>query len=211
MAIGLESIPRLTVEGLDEDSASVRVTGQVDRLARLSVGLADLCTFDDLLLSGRILVLDVKSRRVVFETNDLRAGKLLTVAGSYPIFDGYWGERAELVLDSQRVWNLQRFLPSDAFATQDGSTRIVRPADSGDREQRRMYLDSEESHDACDQGGARIEGGWDHEHCAICWETISQASNCQHDGYVDQNGIWVCISCFDSYVAPKSLAFPVDQ
>lgn len=40
-------------------------------------------------------------------------------------------------------------------------------------------------------------GSWDHEHCALCWEKISQYEGDQHEGYVTADGLrWVCEDCF---------------
>lgn len=42
-----------------------------------------------------------------------------------------------------------------------------------------------------------IKGGWDHEHCRLCWETIDEDSRY---GYLDGTD-WVCITCYDRYIA----------
>jgi hypothetical protein len=73
------------------------------------------------------------------------------------ILDGYWGERAELILDANRQWQK---------ATYEGS---------------------------------------DHNHCAICWETLGKDG--QEDGYVSQDARWICSRCYESYVHPRSLEF----
>jgi hypothetical protein len=75
----------------------------------------------------------------------------------WAILDGYWGERAELVLDTTRKW------------------------------QRSLYDDS------------------DHDHCAICWQTLGQGG--QPDGYVSEDATWICCRCYESFVAPRSLDF----
>jgi hypothetical protein len=45
--------------------------------------------------------------------------------------------------------------------------------------------------------------GQDHDHCAICWESIGAGG----EGYVDDGATWVCDQCYDSYVKTKSLGF----
>jgi len=53
--------------------------------------------------------------------------------------------------------------------------------------------------------GKVISGGWDHEHCRICWEKISEST--QPFGYHDQDEDWVCESCYEKYVTTKSIDF----
>jgi hypothetical protein len=45
--------------------------------------------------------------------------------------------------------------------------------------------------------------GQDHDHCAICWESIGAGG----EGYVDDGATWVCGQCHDSYVRTRSLGF----
>lgn len=73
------------------------------------------------------------------------------------ILDGYWGERAELVLDTTRKW--QRSLDENS----------------------------------------------DHDHCAICLETLGQGG--QANGYVSEDATWICCGCYESFVQPRSLEF----
>ena len=44
------------------------------------------------------------------------------------------------------------------------------------------------------------EGGWDHEHCVFCWNTI----DAEHTGYKSQHGTyegeWVCKWCYENTI-----------
>lgn len=51
-----------------------------------------------------------------------------------------------------------------------------------------------------------ISGGWDHEHCSICWESMGPDLSQTH-GYVNQLNDIVCQSCYQSFIVPKSLDF----
>jgi len=53
--------------------------------------------------------------------------------------------------------------------------------------------------------GELVEGGWDHEHCAICWEAIGPVD--QVEGYFSAPDTWVCERCYVDYVARRSLEF----
>jgi hypothetical protein len=83
--------------------------------------------------------------------------EILSPDTEWMVLDGYWGERAELVLDASRQWQ---------NATCEGS---------------------------------------DHDHCAICWETLGQGG--QPNGYVSKDATWICSRCYHSYVQPQSLEF----
>ena len=199
MAIGLDNIPRFTVDQLARSGDCLRAVGKLDRLARLSIGRAHLYVGDDVLISGDVVELQNDPQfqtdgfAAIFETGDAHAGDLLQEGQTYSIFDGYWGERAELVLDGTRNWQRRSFEPS---------TGIWNPVSGVLKKATQRTEDPKES---------LKSGAWDHEHCAICWTTISRAERELHEGYVDQNGVWVCVSCFETYVAPKSLAFPIDD
>jgi hypothetical protein len=45
----------------------------------------------------------------------------------------------------------------------------------------------------------------DHDHCAICWETLGQGG--QPQGYVTQDATWICSGCYESFVQKRSLEF----
>jgi hypothetical protein len=40
---------------------------------------------------------------------------------------------------------------------------------------------------------------WNHEHCSLCWETISEEMNFQHEGYTNGNN-WLCVECYNKYI-----------
>jgi hypothetical protein len=108
---------------------------------------------------------------------------------SYPYVDGYWGERAELVLDEGRRWQRARFEPSDAV-------RFPSPAGG--------WLATRSSPEA-PGGGEVVPGGWDHEHCDICQKKIGRGG--EPEGFSSPPDAWVCEECYTNFVAPRSLGF----
>ena len=48
-------------------------------------------------------------------------------------------------------------------------------------------------------------GKRDHEHCSICWATLSETE--RPFGYVDQRNRWVCEECFLNSIEPRTPAF----
>ena len=51
----------------------------------------------------------------------------------------------------------------------------------------------------------RIEpGGWTHDHCRICWWALSEGDDpASNQGYTYNGNSWVCVECFEQFVAPK--------
>ena len=82
----------------------------------------------------------------------------LPASDEFQILDGYWGERAELVLNTNLDWQPDRW---------------------------------------------EIQN--DHDHCAICWATISTIENQTH--FCASTGQCVCNACYDSYVRTRALTF----
>ncbi|HYF48089.1 MAG TPA: hypothetical protein VEJ63_01690 [Planctomycetota bacterium] len=59
-----------------------------------------------------------------------------------------------------------------------------------------------------DARNARLErGGWDHEHCAFCWETIAEYA--EKSGFVTKlypdRFEWVCSGCYKEMIVPHRL------
>lgn len=78
------------------------------------------------------------------------------------VLDGYWGDRADLVLDTSLIWN------------------------------RHQWTDAA-----------------DHDHCAICWATISTQEKSEHFAarYPEGRRDRVCAPCYHNYVSKRALGF----
>ena len=111
---------------------------------------------------------------------------------SYPYMEWYWGSRAEIVLDEERTWNR---------ATFEARAMVLYPAEGGGR----MGTPLAEVEQAGAEGGGVVPGGWDHEHCEICNQTIGNGGD--PDGYVSDSTCWICVECYRDYVVPRSLGF----
>ena len=156
----------------------IRVTAFVGSFSSMQYatnGIAYLLIPPDKFIKGKISDLQVEKSRAIFTLIDSAARKMLQRGASYTYFDGYWGYRAQLVLDRSRILQRAPFRPSDTQRRKwDGTLEVVK-------------------------------GGWDHEHCEICLERISEDEN--PFGYVDQNDKWICETCYEKYVVPGSLGF----
>jgi hypothetical protein len=121
------------------------------------------------------------------ELSELRPGT------RYPFIDGYWGERAELVLDRGRQWQRNHFEPSDMVRFPAGGCSWMATRLSAE----------------APRGGVLVPGGWDHEHCDVCQKTIGCGG--EPFGYSSPPNAWVCEKCYASFVVPRSLAFISDS
>jgi hypothetical protein len=134
------------------------------------------------------------------------APDLMEVVLAHPeseAFDGYWGERAELVLDETRRWSKATFQPTSAMRMHGPGVVLFRPDDATSLAA--IPAVGGASVDSQTSGAEVIPGGWDHEHCAICWETIGAGG--QAEGYVSNQRTWVCSPCYGAFVELRSLDF----
>lgn len=130
--------------------------------------------------------------------NNLVAGQ------SYPFVDEYFSYQINIVLDRHRRWERTEFRPSDAFSWKVPGGTYVTPAyrySSGSTSDELVDLDLSEA--------TRVEGAWDHEHCAICSQCICLLHGAW--GYVSSANTWVCEACFDRIVTTRSLAFLLNE
>jgi hypothetical protein len=98
-------------------------------------------------------------------------------------------EQLRLVEDTARSWVRTTFSPSDMLLIrrQPGERSMGRRVRPGERP---------------DPDSEIIEGGWDHEHCELCWAEIAASGEHQREGYTDGK-TWICVSCFNAYIAPR--------
>lgn len=51
-----------------------------------------------------------------------------------------------------------------------------------------------------------IEDGWTHDHCEICFTTISnKAGYGETEGYVTENDDWICEECYSLFIKPDAV------
>ena len=50
-----------------------------------------------------------------------------------------------------------------------------------------------------------VRGGWSHDHCQICWWTLSEGGDVEHSvGYTDCRR-WICSECFHQFIETTAL------
>lgn len=183
-------LPRLRITSIDTNDLSV----SFDEPRWIGEGwITCLMPSPGKFVWGRFISVDADQKTARFVLDRQEDKSLLHCGVEYEYLDGYWGERAELVFDRSREWSRMEFKPADAVEFMLEGKRV-----RGKLGQKPM-VGAESIH--------RVDGGWDHEHCSICWETIGPSEGEQHTGYKDQNDKWVCESCYQSHVEPRNLNF----
>ncbi len=144
-----------------------------------------------------------------FETYDAEAKPL--IRGSAYLLQSWWGSsQLALAQDSSREWQRQEFEQEDAveFRTRDGR-RWFRRLQDGDQVTDGVWVTGRRPLAApggkpyADDDFVSIElvsGGWDHEHCALCWRIIGAEQGEEPFGYTDGHD-WLCETCHQQFVA----------
>jgi hypothetical protein len=183
-----QRLPTFIVQKIEND----RAIGSFDDARWLGERfLADLLTPAGQFVCGRIVDINFQNRIATFVPSSAEQLHALSIGMLCKRFDGYWGERAALVLDRSRVWQERTFQPSDAvrFENHPG------------------YVLGKSTNKELPSGGKTVKDGWDHEHCEICNAKISP----HHDpiGVFSEPNSWICRDCYRNYVVPRSLDFIV--
>jgi len=170
----IQDLPIFTVDEVESDGSQLK--GRASRWQWVGEGhIAFMLVGSSCLIQGKFRNVDEATRRVSFAATDASALAQIGPRACLPFLDGYWGERAVLVLDTSLGWEEAAFAARDAVEHHtNGKTEV-------------------------------ITGGWDHEHCAICWANISEHENKRFMKSSRDDPI--CLDCFSKYVRAKSLDF----
>jgi hypothetical protein len=104
-----------------------------------------------------------------------------------PVEQWWTDQQLALVEDRSRWWHLKTFEPSAASEHFIEGVRVLGKT-SGSAAASNV-----------------IEGGWDHEHCELCWTTISPFPGDSPTGYTDGDR-WLCAPCYTQYIQPREKA-----
>ncbi len=108
-----------------------------------------------------------------------------TIGETY-VFRRWWSpDQLALAQDINRSWKRQTFVATDAVETvlTDGN-RLLRP-----------FVANENTKGS----DSVIPTGWNHEHCAFCWQRISALEGDESIGYLSE-GEWICETCYRRYI-----------
>ena len=136
----------------------------------------------ELLLELHYLV-ERKLDVLVFITFNTQDSPLIS-GNKYDFIPLWVPNQLALAQDNDRQWHKQTFAPKDMITIKlkDGGV-IGRAIEEGDDTTQNNI----------------IKDGWDHEHCGLCWETISSYQECQSVAYTDGKD-WLCQSCYNRYI-----------
>jgi len=103
------------------------------------------------------------------------------------IIENWWTlSQIELVKDTSRVWVKKTFKTTSGFWTEIDGGKL---------------LGKTSNNEAIPPGAIADNTAWDHEHCELCFETISDKEGYQPEGYTDGKE-WLCTDCYNKYLAP---------
>src|SRR6202007_2735444 len=89
------------------------------------------------------------------------------------LIEEWWVDwQIELVIDAAKIWTLKTFQTTSGFWTQTEGGAL---------------LGKTSQHEDIPPDAIIDEKAWDHEHCRLCWETISDKVNFKREGYTDGN------------------------
>lgn len=105
-----------------------------------------------------------------------------------PIREEWWtDDQWELVEDVSRHWAPAGFSITPGVWIPINGGRMLRKLQKGEDLPEGVTLDMK---------------AWDHEHCRLCWQKISENSADQQKGYRDGDD-WLCIECYNKYINPQ--------
>jgi hypothetical protein len=159
--------PRARVVAVDVDDRTSRITIELDCAPWRLLAPASLCRDDD--PSVRLVTLErlVQLEGVRGSFEPSEPIPAELFAGLIVVFRSWWDPDQLAIARGGRSWERRRFLPTNSIR--------YRP----------------------DGSDERVAGGWDHEHCRLCWETFDEETPF---GYVSGDD-WLCGKCYDDYIA----------
>lgn len=182
----LSDLPHLTIADVGPD----RCTVEYDPSPWVGEGwIVGIFLVGHRFIWGRFHDLDKTERTCSFHPDQPVELSELETGSRHAFINGYWGVRAELVLNRASRWNRRHFEPTDTVRYPAGGGGWMATRSTG----------------AAPAGGEILSGVWDHEHCDICQMKIGRGG--EATGYFSPPGAWVCEECYTSFVAPGSLAF----
>ena len=108
----------------------------------------------------------------------------MTEENKYLIEDWWTNSQIKLVKDASKVWIKKAFETISGFWIKVDGAKV---------------LGKTSEHTEIPPDAIIDNRAWDHEHCYLCFETISDHGNYQREGYTDGKN-WLCIECYNKYI-----------
>jgi hypothetical protein len=185
----LNDFPAFAVEEITEASDELRLRGRFSHLAGVTLGRSYLYCGDAQWV-GDLIEIDAGARNAVFTAPPWVQRDLIKVGSVVPWLPTSWQFfHVNMILMSR--WARRTFVPSDAQHFQQGDiygwTKAGNP----------LRSDLVPTH--------MVEGAWDHEECEICYAHVGRGG--LPEGYVNQDEVWLCLTCFERYGRTRDLGF----
>jgi len=191
LIFSLEDAPKFFITMVQRDNNYIKYFGKIDKEFPIKTDWIAYLIDGSKFIAGTFTEVNSENFSATFQTEDKI--NLLTENKQYPALDCYWGDRARLVLDEKRKWQKIYFKSTDADKFKlNGAIGLQQVGN--------------ELPDGAERIGL-VKEGWDHEHCYICWQTISETEVNNEFGFVDENNNWVCQECYSEFIEKKSLGF----
>jgi hypothetical protein len=105
-----------------------------------------------------------------------------------PKVEEWWTEdQIELVKDVSKIWTKKIFKTTSGYWLATDTGKLLGKVDDPNNIPKDALLD---------------KAAWDHEHCYLCWKTISENGDHDREGYFDGHN-WLCCECYLLYIAPR--------
>lgn len=186
-----------------EGGTTYELAGALDKIWSVRNGRGWLLLPQKEALFGDLKNFDPVAQTAVFLIWENQGADL--VGKSLPIVNGYWQPyQVWMIVDSDWPWTRIAFHAQDAFAERkrvDGEESIhvrkLRPDDEIGQDTP-IFLRPRDV-----ESRGLIKGGWDHEHCELCWHSIEDGML----GWVDSQNHWLCEGCYTTFVLTHDLSF----
>ena len=193
----LADLPDFTVAGIVGTPHDLRLQGRFSRVELVRQGSCWLRMPDGFPFYATVTALDTGTGLGTLESTD-ELPPALAVGGRFPLIDGYWGlNEVNTILDREHQWSRVTFEALDAFERPhfqlaSGAQRVAQTG----RAWRKASGDP-----AGDEHV--LKGGWDHEHCMLCFQTIRPGDV----AFTDPDDYWLCRDCHSKFGSTGDLGF----
>ena len=191
MSFSLDSAPKLFITKILIESDSIVYSGNFNKKPIVDSNCLGYLINGSKFIYGRFLEVSQTDFSAVFKTEDKE--NVLPGNDGFPVLDVCWGEIAELILDEKIDWKKKYFKSTDAIEFIHNNVRGW------------MQVGNKLPEGTEDTGV--IKEGWDHEHCYLCMQRISEYETNNKFGYVNDTDTWVCHLCYTQYIEKRSLDF----
>jgi hypothetical protein len=109
---------------------------------------------------------------------------------THPAEEWWTDDQKALVEDPSSVWTRKKFEKVAGIWIKMDGGRMLRKMSEDEKIPEGAVLDA---------------FAWDHEHCELCWQKISEYPSDQPEGYTD-GYYWLCLECYHKYIGGSEKA-----